>query len=65
MFVQRYKEDLSVELKEAILELLRFKNHRAITPKVRREIVNSRCRDLGVLFINKNKDISGASVQTD
>ena len=64
-FVQRYKEDLSVEQKEAILELLHFKTHRDITPEVRREIVNSRCRDLGVLFINKDKDISGASMQTN
>ena len=64
-FVQRYKEDLSVEQKEAILELLHFKTHRDITPEVRREIVNSRCRDLGVLFIDKDKGTTGASMQTE
>ena len=54
-FVQRYKEDISVEQKEALLELIRLKTHHEITPEVRREIVNSRCRDLGELFVNKQK----------
>ncbi len=50
-FVQRYKEDMSVEQKEALVELLRNQSHHDITPEIRREIVNSKCRDLGQTFI--------------
>ncbi len=41
----RYKEDVSSEQKEALLELLRAHKHHVITPEIRRELVNSRCRD--------------------
>ncbi|XP_064425337.1 bystin isoform X1 [Latimeria chalumnae] len=44
-FVQRYKEDLSSEQKEALLELLRIHPHPHISPEVRRELVNSKSRD--------------------
>ncbi|KAI9145125.1 Bystin-domain-containing protein [Paraphysoderma sedebokerense] len=44
VFVQRYKQDLTPEQKEALLDLLKYKNHEGITPEVRREIVNSSCR---------------------
>ena len=54
-FVQRYKEDLSLEQKEALLELMKSKSHHEITPEVRREIVNSKCRDIGNLYINKSQ----------
>lgn len=54
-FVQRYKEDISLEQKEALLELIRLKPHHEISPEVRREIVNSKCRDLGTLYIHKNR----------
>ena len=47
-FVQRYKEDISSEQKEALLELLRVHVHEQITPEIRRELVNSKCRDLEV-----------------
>ena len=53
VFVQRYKEDLSLEQKEALLELLKTKNHHEITPEVRREIVSSKCRDIGDVYMNK------------
>lgn len=53
-FVQRYKEDVSAEQKEALLELIRNKFHREITAEVRREVVNSKCRDLGTNFIDRN-----------
>lgn len=43
-FVQRYKEDMSMEQKEALLELVRLQCHHDITPEIRREIVNSKCR---------------------
>lgn len=64
-FVQRYKEDMSVEQKEALLELIRSKAHHDITPEIRREIVNSKCRDLGELYINRQQAKGPASMQTD
>ncbi|XP_070795848.1 bystin [Pituophis catenifer annectens] len=45
-FAQRYKEDLSSEQKEALLELVKFHNHSKISPEIRRELVNSKCRDI-------------------
>lgn len=60
-FVQRYKEDVSVEQKEALIQLIRSKFHHEITPEVRREILNSKCRDVGETFINRTQ----SSMQTD
>ena len=54
-FVQRYKEDMSVEQKEALMELIRNKVHHEITAEVRREIVNSKCWDLGQTFITRTQ----------
>ena len=55
-FVQRYKEDMSVEQKEGILELVRsHQSHHNISAEVRREVVNSKCRDLGQLFNERQK----------
>ncbi|XP_060600528.1 bystin-like isoform X2 [Ruditapes philippinarum] len=47
-FVQRYKEDISSEQKEAMMELLRVHSHELITTEVRRELAHSKCRDLEV-----------------
>lgn len=44
-FVQRYKEYLSSEQKEALQALLRVHLHQQITPEIRRELMNSKCRD--------------------
>lgn len=55
-FVQRYKEDMSVEQKEVLIELIRHQSHRDITTEIRREIVNSKCRDLGQTFISRNTE---------
>lgn len=63
-FVQRYKEDVSVEQKEALMELIRNKTHRDITAEVRREIVNSKCRDLGQTFVTRTQSIE-TSMQTE
>ena len=41
----RYKEDISTEQKEALLEVLRVHVHEGITPEIRRELMNSKCRD--------------------
>ncbi|NXN03917.1 BYST protein, partial [Sylvia borin] len=43
---QRYKEDLSSEQKEALLELLKFHSHPQLSPEIRRELMNSRTRDV-------------------
>lgn len=45
-FVQRYKEDVSEEQKEALLELVKVHCHHEMTPEIRREIVNSKCRTI-------------------
>uniref|UniRef100_A0A452I9H2 Uncharacterized protein n=1 Tax=Gopherus agassizii TaxID=38772 RepID=A0A452I9H2_9SAUR len=45
-FVQRYKEDLSSEQKESLLELLKFHCHPQISAEIRRELVNSKSRDV-------------------
>jgi essential nuclear protein 1 len=52
-FVQRYKEDMSLEQKEALIELIRSKNHYEISSEIRREIVGSTCRDVGVTYDQK------------
>lgn len=46
VFAQRYKEDLSSEQKESLLALMRKHCHDKITPEIRREIANSKCRDV-------------------
>ncbi|ORY92443.1 Bystin-domain-containing protein [Leucosporidium creatinivorum] len=50
VFCQRYKQDLTEEQKQALLETLRVKVHAQITPEIRREIVNSVARgeEIGV-----------------
>ncbi|XP_018432291.1 PREDICTED: bystin isoform X4 [Nanorana parkeri] len=45
---QRYKEDMSSEQKEALLELLRIQNHPQICNEIRRELINSKSRDLEI-----------------
>ncbi|XP_071434863.1 bystin [Pithys albifrons albifrons] len=45
-FAQRYKEDLSSEQKEALLELLKFHSHPQISLEIRRELMNSKTRDV-------------------
>jgi essential nuclear protein 1 len=44
-FVQRYKNDISSEQKEALMQLLRKKNNPKITPEIRRELQAGRTRD--------------------
>lgn len=44
-FVQRYKNDISSEQKEALFALLRKQTHFKITPEIRRELQAARCRD--------------------
>ncbi|KAJ3367158.1 snoRNA-binding rRNA-processing protein [Allomyces javanicus] len=48
VFVQRYKIDITTEQKDALLDLIKFKGHYAITPEIRRELANSTPRGGGV-----------------
>lgn len=43
-FVQRYKEDLSPDQKQSLLDVVKFHTHHGITPEIRRELMNSKCR---------------------
>lgn len=45
-FVQRYKEDIASEQRDALMELTKLQHHYQISPEVRRELVNSKGRDL-------------------
>jgi len=44
-FSQRYKQDISSEQKQALLDLCKIQSHAGITPEIRRELEHSRCRD--------------------
>merc|ERR1712072_199779 len=39
VFAQRYKADMTPEQKEALMEVLKAKQHPQITPEIRRELV--------------------------
>ncbi len=43
-YLCRYKEDMTVEQKEALIDLLKFKSHYQITPEIKKELANSVCR---------------------
>eukprot|EP00062_Callorhinchus_milii_P014211 gi/632963310/ref/XP_007897808.1/ PREDICTED: bystin [Callorhinchus milii] len=47
-FAQRYKEDLSSEQKEALMGLIKTHSHPPISGEIRRELVNSKSRDVEV-----------------
>lgn len=46
VFAQRYKEDITSEQKEALLRLLKAHYHPQISSEVRRELCNSKSRDI-------------------
>lgn len=45
VFCQRYKQDVSSEQKQALLEICKIHHHYSITEEVRRELMHSKCRD--------------------
>lgn len=47
-FAQRYKNDITEDQREALLDLLLVKGHRAIGPEVRRELLEGRGRGVPV-----------------
>lgn len=57
-FVQRYKNDISSEQKEALYTLLRKQNHFKLTPEIRRELQAAHCRDAETA--EPNNDTPGA-----
>lgn len=48
-FVQRYKNDISSEQKDALFALLRKQQHLKLTSEIRRELVASHCRDVEMI----------------
>ena len=48
VFCQRYKGHISSEQRDALIELCKHQVHHKITPEVRRELANAKCRDLEV-----------------
>ncbi|KNC23574.1 Bystin [Lucilia cuprina] len=48
-FVQRYKNDISSEQKEALIALLRKQSHPKMTPEIRRELLAATCRDVEMM----------------
>lgn len=48
-FVQRYKNDISSEQRDALMGLLRKQTHPKMTPEIRRELVAAKCRDCEVV----------------
>lgn len=65
IFVQRYKNDISSEQRDALLQLLRKKSHSKVTPEIRRELQAAKPRDteLGAAMqcesIEKEEDLDG------
>ncbi|GJQ70057.1 putative bystin [Trypoxylus dichotomus] len=47
-FVQRYKADISVEQRDALLLLLKKQLHVTISPEIRRELQGAKCRDVEI-----------------
>ncbi|ORX60981.1 Bystin-domain-containing protein [Piromyces finnis] len=45
IFAQRYKEDITPEQRESLLDLMKYKYHEQITPEIRRELSNVQTRD--------------------
>ncbi|EDV91887.1 bystin [Drosophila grimshawi] len=48
-FAQRYKNDISSEQKDALLQLLKKKTHPKITADIRRELQAANCRDVEMM----------------
>lgn len=44
-FVQRYRDSISSEQKDALMALLRAQRHPHITDEIRRELISAKCRD--------------------
>jgi len=65
VFVQRYKEDISSEQKEALYGVLRVHFHAKIGPEIRRELQNSKSRDEETPVPKDNMDEDLRSVTSE
>lgn len=59
-FVQRYKNDISTEQREALMPLLRKQWHPKITSEIRRELQAAKCRDVETSEPINQDNIGGA-----
>lgn len=59
-FVQRYKNDISTEQREALMPLLRQQWHPKITQEIRRELQAAKCRDIETSEPINQDNIGGA-----
>ena len=46
VFVQIYKNNISSEQRDALLQLCKYQKHHQITPEIRRELQHAKCLDL-------------------
>jgi essential nuclear protein 1 len=59
MMLSSYKQDLTPEQKDALMQVLRYHTHHQITAEIRREIVHSTCR--GELITNDDATMTDYS----
>lgn len=66
-FVQRYKNDISSEQRDALLQLLRKKSHGKITPEIRRELQAAKPRDaeMGAAMVCEEDEGTEDEMDTD
>ncbi|EDW53666.1 GM11980 [Drosophila sechellia] len=64
-FAQRYKNDISSEQRDALLQLLKKKSHFKITPDVRRELQAASCRDVEMMETDNGLAGQPAKMYTD
>ncbi|XP_011194855.1 bystin [Zeugodacus cucurbitae] len=64
-FAQRYKNDISSEQKEALLNLLRKQSHPKITAEIRRELLASSCRDIEMMECSNETAAMPVEMYTD
>ncbi|XP_067638053.1 bystin isoform X2 [Eurosta solidaginis] len=64
-FSQRYKNDISSEQKEALLNLIRKQSNPKITPEIRRELLASKCRDVEMMECDNDIAAMPEEIYTD
>ncbi|KAH8241758.1 hypothetical protein KR038_003200 [Drosophila bunnanda] len=64
-FAQRYKNDISSEQRDALLQLLKKKSHFKITADVRRELQAASCRDVEMMETDNGLAGQPAKMYTD
>lgn len=54
-FVERYKSDVSIEQKEALLQVTKVQTHYSISPEIQRELINSTSREDAIKALQEEK----------